>query len=184
MLISCQNMDFLTHNQKEYIRELERRNELRRSLTLPIGLSILFGGAIYSLMAGFSWSDEPVLAVYAFVTASVPASVFWASAVLFLIKSHIGYEYAYMPTAKELEEYKEKLVDFYKEIAQEDISDQDVRDHLRKEYADNAHHNCLNNNTKAAELHKANVRFVGVLLFLGLMSLISISQPFLEVFYG
>ena len=176
-------MDMFAHSRREHLSELERRNELRRSLALPIGLAVLFGGGLYSLLSGFSWSEVNTITLHAVLFATVPAVVLWVSAVTFVIRSHVGYRYAYIPTAREIFDYKLKLEQFYSQTNKKDESDTDIQAHLLKEYSDNAHHNNMNNNTKSARLHEANIRLVGVLLFLGLMAIISLIHPFAEIFY-
>ena len=176
-------MELLELCKDEYQGELDRRNEIRRSLTLPIGLSVLFGGAIYSLLAGFPWAEVEMLTLKAFLTVSIPGILFWAAAVIFLIRAHVGFSYGYVPTAKEIIEYKEALVLFYGDKGCEDQSQSDVEAYLQSEFSNTAHHNFLNNNSKAAYLHEANRRLVVVLIALGLMSLVHLINPFLEILY-
>lgn len=167
----------------EYHGELERRNEIRRSLTLPIGLSVLFGGATYSLLAGFPWNEVEIVTLKAFMAVSVPGMVFWTAAVVFLIRAHVGFSYGYVPTAKEINKYKEKLVVFYADGGCEDHSDSDIEAYLQTEFSNTAHHNFINNNSKAAYLHEANRRLILVLIALGLMSLVQLAYPFLKILY-
>jgi hypothetical protein len=169
-------MDLLEHSREEYRAELERRNELRRALSIPIGLSVVFAGAQFSLFRAFPSDSAGICVAGAFF-------VFWAMSlfslvfvIVYLIRSHIGHDYAYIATPKEILEYREKLQDYYKERGGEDVSDQDIRVYLESEYAQNAHHNSLRNNTKAMNLHKANqgvvVTLVGIALS-GIMVLFS-----------
>ena len=85
-----------------------------------------------------------------------------AIAIYFLSRSYWNFKYGYLPTPKQLLEWRDELVQHYSqyqpEKAQAEIDEIVARQMLR-DYAENAHINVVNNDTKSAFLHKAN-RFI------------------------
>lgn len=164
-------MDFLTYSKEAYIGELERRDALRRVISLLMGLSIVFAGGLFSLFKNFHWEPTSNWAPALFGISWVIGFIFLGVAVWYLIRSHIGYEYAYVPTPKEIREYHEKLTEYYASGAEEGCPDTDVEEYMAREYADNAHRNALNNNSKSSRLHRASLCLVGTLVFTGIAGL-------------
>lgn len=160
-------MDLIEHSYDAYVRELSRRDELRRALALPIGLSVVLAGAWYSLLGRFDWLAVPEPFSIAFAVLSAVGVLALIAGAHFLICSHVGYVYVYMPTAKEVIGYSDELVDYYQVGNRADLHvEADVVEFLTKEYAENAHENAMNNNTKSKHLHNASVRLVASLVFL------------------
>lgn len=167
-------MDFLSYSKEAYISELERRDSLRRALSLPMGLSIVFAGGLFSLFKHFNWEPTLTWSETLFGISWIMGFTFLMVAVWYLIRSHIGYEYAYVPTPKEIWEYYDKLTEYYASGTEEGCPDTDVNDYMAREYADNAHHNALNNNSKSSRLHRASLCLLGTLVFTGVAGLILI----------
>jgi len=160
-------MDLIEHSYDAYVRELSRRDELRRALALPIGLSVVLAGAWYSLIGRFDWLAALEPLSIAFTVLSAVGVLALIAGACFLICSHVGYVYVYMPTAKEVLSYSDELVDYYQVGNRTDPQvEADVTEFLVKEYADNAHENAMNNNTKSKHLHNASIRLVASLVFL------------------
>ena len=158
-------MDLLEHSYNAYLRELVRRDELRRGIALPIGLSGALAGAWYSLARRFDWIGSTESFVVAFLM--VLGLLTLISGAFFLVRSHVGYVYVYVPTAKEILAYSAELASYHGELSRTSSAVQnDTDEFLEREFANNAHENALNNNTKSKHLHNASVRLVASLGFL------------------
>ena len=111
-ILVIQNMDFLSYSKEAYINELDRRDSLRKALSLPMGFSVVFAGGLFSLFKNFNWEQTLTLASILFGFTWVIGFTLLVVAVCYLIRSHIGYEYAYVPTPKEIREYYDKLTEY------------------------------------------------------------------------
>ena len=132
--------------------------------------SVVLAGALYSLLNTFSWSPCIGVIGYSFGLASLLTGIALILVIVYLIRSHVNYEYAYVPTPKEILEYREKLFEYYQKTnedveAAEKEAERDTVGYLEREFARNAHHNALNNNKKSGYLHTASVFLVVSLIF-------------------
>lgn len=172
-------METFEYCKESYHHELSRRNDLRSALNLPIGLAVVLAGALYSLLNNFSWSSCVGFVAYSFGLASLLSGIALILVIIYLIRSHVNYEYAYVPTPKEILEYREKLFEHYRDT-NEDVegaekeAEHDTMGYLEKEFARNAHHNALNNNEKSGYLHTASIFLVVSLIFTMLAGLLVI----------
>lgn len=142
-----------------YCLEVTRRGELTNGLSLPLGiLSLLIAGLVVVAQAirlpldGLATAQLVVMCV---------ALAFVLLTAYFLARSYYNYGYGYTPTAQEIKKYKEDLAAYYvaigdSEAAARSKAEDEALDHLDSEYAQHAHRNRINNNTKSSYLHKAN----------------------------
>lgn len=152
-------MELLEHSYNAYLRELDRRDQLRRALALPMGLTVVLAGTWYSLVGRFAWLGAREELVLAFAGLVALGLIVLAAGALFLVLSHVGYVYAYVPTATEILEYSDKLMDYYQVSTRDDAQVKaDIDELLTTEFAQNAHENAMN--TKSKYLHNASVRLV------------------------
>ena len=163
-------METFEYCKESYLHELSRRNDLRSALNLPIGLAVVLAGALYSLLNSFSWSSCIGIIGYSFGFSSALSGIALGLVIFYLIRSHVNYEYAYVPTPKEILEYREKLLEHYRDTKEdlegiEKEAEHNTMIYLEKEFARNAHHNALNNNEKSGYLHTASIFLVGSLIF-------------------
>lgn len=149
-------MNLLEHSKEAYSDELERRNELRRAIGLPVGLCVIFSGALFSLFRAFPWHEVPVFYSGMFVLIWVIGVLGLAGAIAYLISCHVGYDYAYMATPKEVREYRKNLIEYYNCSFNDKKLDDEIEEFLEKEYAENAHYNSQQNDKKSARLHRAS----------------------------
>jgi len=158
-------MDLLQHAKESYTHELERRNELRRALSVPVSIAVVFAGAQFSLFRAFPWEvSEWPMAIGFGVTWAV-AVLSWIALVVFLIWGHVGYPYAYIATPKELRDYRNELAQHDETAICDEKINAELEQFLEVEYANNAHHNSIKNDKKSAFLHRANQALVVSLLF-------------------
>lgn len=172
-------METFEYCKESYHQELSRRSDLRSALNLPIGLAVVLAGALYSLLNNFSWSSCIGILGYSFGLASLLSGIALGLVIFCLIRSHVNYEYAYVPTPREILEYREKLLEYYRD-ANGDLGDVEKEAehntimYLEKEFARDAHHNALNNNEKSGYLHTASIFLVVSLIFTMLSGLLVI----------
>src|SRR5690606_19521491 len=130
-----------------------RRSDLREALNLPIGLAIVLLGALFVLLDEFAWADCIGIIGYSFGLASILNSIALALVITNLIRAHVNYEYAYVPTPKEMLDYREKLIRFYEGEGNAGdaatLAEKDTVEYMAQEFANNAHINFLNNNQKS-----------------------------------
>lgn len=172
-------METFEYCKESYHHELSRRNDLRSAMNLPIGLAVVLAGVLYSLLNNFSWSSCIGIVGYSFGLASVLSGMALGLVIFYLIRSHVNYEYAYVPTPKEILEYREKLLEHYRDTNEdvegvENEAEHNTMVYLEKEFAQNAHHNALNNNEKSGYLHTASIFLVVSLILTMLSGLLAI----------
>ena len=161
-------MDLLEHSKDAYERELARRDELRRAMDLPLGVCVVIAGALFSLFRIFDWLCSSAWIIWCFGISWALCFIGLIGSVVYLVRSHIGYEYAYVPTSKEIVKYYENLFVYYANVKADGDVDQEVAGYLTGEYSNNAHHNALNNNSKSARLHAAHMCIVFSMIFLAI----------------
>ena len=174
-------MEKFEYCKESYHYELSRRSDLRSALSLPICLTVILAGALYSLLSNYNWPSSLKIVDYSFGLTCLLSGISLGLVIFNLIFCHINYEYAYVPTPKEILDYRDNLVVHYQKTLDENESaDQEAErntvQYLEKEFASNAHHNSLNNNEKSGYLHNASVFLVASLIFTmlaGLLVLIS-----------
>ena len=164
-------MDYFAHAKDAYIEELARRDEIRRALHIPTGLGVVIGGAIFSLVTSYPWSEFSWNFNTLFGMSALLATVSLSVAVFFLARTYVSYEYALAPTAKEILDYRSDLNAYYEHSNTDEGSvDREIKIYLTQQYAADAHHNALNNYAKSARLYKANIAFVVSVIMVGVMS--------------
>lgn len=159
-------MNFLDYTKEAYFHELARRDELKRSASVPIGVCVVTAGALYALLSSYDFGtciSALSVGVFVFLGGCV---VFVIASIYFLAVFHAGYEYEYVPTAKELLDYRDKLCAFYERSGStNDVSD-DIVLYLVNAYANCAHRNATNNDQRSGQLYRANRSLVAAIVCL------------------
>lgn len=161
-------MDLRDFYKEHYALEVARRHELTGALTLPLGvLSLLVGGLVVIAKEIHAPLDGWKIFQLIALTASFIAV---ATTTYFLIRSYFNYAYGYVPTPKEIRDYREKLVAYYVSMrlsndAASKKADKETLEYIDTEYATHAHRNIQNNDTKSAYLHKANGALILSMIF-------------------
>lgn len=163
--------------KESYLHEVSRANELRRSVNLPAGLTVILAGALFSLFKSYSFSATLGVFDFCIIVVGFTSAVCLLGAMLFMVIAHVNYEYAHVPTSKEIMEYKRQYVDYLKKVPggrkkAEHIADLNVVKYLELQFADNAHINAMNNNSKSGYLHEVNIFLVSAVFSLLLTGLL------------
>lgn len=138
--------------KEQYYKELDRKNDISNSLTIPIGfISALVAGLFYS-MTTFDYEIKLALTVSFIVLLSI-AVIFLSISIFHLIKAfsnfHNGYNYQYLIDTDDLKNYYEGLKNYYAQQSTiPDNSDGDFEDYVLTEYIKNTGVNQKNNKLK------------------------------------
>jgi hypothetical protein len=150
-------MNFSEEIRESYYEQLRRKNELTNALTIPIGVVSVVGGVLFFVLGNITvpFSNFEILQI----GLSVGSGVFLMASIYFLCRSYWSCEYGYLPTPKELLQWRTDLVEHHQKH-QPALSTREVDDRVAEEflryYADNAHINVLNNDKRSLFLYKAN----------------------------
>jgi len=100
----------------QYDRSLDRKNEINSSLSTPIGiLSAIVAGLFYAT-TNFVYSDNWILSVI-FILIGCCTFYLLSRSIFHLAKAlsdfQHGYQYAYLPMSKGLDDYYQELLQYY-----------------------------------------------------------------------
>lgn len=130
-------MDYFSYAKEAYFDELTRRDEIRRALNIPMALGIVIGGAIFSLLTSYIWPSFSCAANLLFGVSAILASIALSVAIFFLVRTYVSYEYAMVPTAKEILDYREEMKEYLEESNGDlNILDDEVQIYLTQQYAE------------------------------------------------
>ena len=157
-------MDLHQFYKDHYFYEAEKAHKLTGSLTLPIGILTIIGGALTATI-------EPIGAHVGFmeVTRLLFQAIAWISilaAGYFVVRSRFRYVYDYIPTPQQVSDYRDYLIsssDSTGAVASK--VDDKLERWINSSYAQCAHTNTLNNDKKSTYLHSANVFIIFALIF-------------------
>jgi hypothetical protein len=152
---------FLDHVRQHYFAELERKRDLNSLLTLSVGVSTAAAAGIYALANKTDrlrdTSDSLTLALLVFATAALGRAIF------FLVRSHVGHEFAYLGGMAGLVEARAN--DRAGGATREQTEISTIRT-LERRYAESVAFNEVVNDLKSSLLNRANVALVSSLVFL------------------
>lgn len=179
LIIMKDKFDFY---QDYYFRELNRRNEINGSLSIPIGLiSALVGGGSY-LLTNFEYHLSFWLTA-SFLAAAGVGLLFLLLAVYNLIKAYTNfpgrYNYVFIADNEELEKYRQGLKAYYAANSSlPDASEEEFEQYLIVEMVKNTGANQKNNKRKTKFSYNCEKHLINALIS------IIISLPFFSINYG
>jgi hypothetical protein len=140
----------------QYESEIGRRYQLSGSISMPIGVLTIVGGALLAMAQALRLPLEPALW---FTLAAILAGAACAIAVgYYLFRFQLGHDYHYVATAKQIEDYRNELLAYYERKRRSTAGVEDeVIAYIRSEMIASAHANALANDRKSAYLNRANV---------------------------
>jgi len=152
-----------------YKFELERKDKLSNSLTLPVGVLTIIGSLLGLLSKDFSFRDENLS--WFFGVPIVVGAVLFAIAAVLIILAYYHYRYDYVPTPRDIREHEEKLRSYYEATLDGDkaLAAQRATEYMAtmisKLYEEAVYVNAKNNDTKSAYMHNASSFLIGSLAF-------------------
>lgn len=139
--------------ENAYFYELEMREKLTARLQIPLSIiAVLLGFLAFMLR-----NKNPELESLVFtVLLSATALLLFASIICFVI-SWYSYKYKLLPTAKSTDEYRNTLIEFYKEYDNnEKLVDKYLKEYLFNCYRDFSSINTVINDKKSFYLYLTN----------------------------
>lgn len=165
--------------QDYYFRELNRRNEINSSLSIPIGLiTALVGGGSY-LLTNFEYHLSPWLTV-PFTVTMTAGLVFLLFSIYNLIKAYTNfpgrYDYVFIADNEVIERYRQDLKAYYAaNPSLRDVSEEEFDGYLIAEMVKNTGVNQKNNKRKTKFSYNCEKNLINALIS------ISISLSFFSV---
>ncbi len=158
-------MNLLDLYKEHYFFEINRRHQLTSQLSIPIGILTVLGGlSAYIVKNNFMCSDDKKLLFAVLLSIS---SLFFIITIYYLIRSYYGYTYRFIPSPKDINDYKKQLSDYHKKLgSSEEKVELELEEFLIERYAIAAHENTWNNDSKSVFLHKANTALIYTLISL------------------
>lgn len=151
-----------------YRDELEHRDKLRATLSIPFGLLVILGGLLGRMLQD-AWINPSLLA-WIFSTAAGAGGFFFARAAYYLIRSYHGHRYKALPTAMERRVFLHQLCKWYADQGDDASTARAEYDRwLDAQYAVAADKNWYVNSAKAEFLYRAN----GALMFCGILAAVA-----------
>lgn len=152
-------MDEYDFYKDHYLFEIERKNALQKSLSIPIGIIVLLCGAVLIVAKSVSSPiDWLTFLKIAFLITSV-FCILWS--IYFLCRFHYGFAYGFLASPKETYEYKKQLEEYYeKEGLEPDNADLEFKKYIISQYVEYTDINIKNNDDKSYYLYKANLSIV------------------------
>lgn len=151
--------------ERLYFHEIEMREKLNGRLQLPLAVLISVIGALAFMLRNFSNSGEKNLLIL-FLLLYVLSCLFVVIGVHYFIRSWYGYEYSFIPSAVETENYRQTLVETYAEFENsEDLVEMHFANFLRKYYIECSSKNTENNDKRSLFLHFTNRHIVTGAIF-------------------
>jgi hypothetical protein len=140
-----------------YFKELDKRNEINNSLSLPIGIITTLIAGVFYLSTNFNYDCQSlghIIVAFIFVILVVTGIVFLIVAVYDLVKSYTdfpkGYEYFLLPDTNEIDDYEKKLQEYYsKNPEMPNTANEEVKEYILSEMIKNTGQNQVNNKRKS-----------------------------------
>lgn len=145
--------DFL---KSQYEGEINRRDQLSGSLSIPLAVLTVLAGALLGMGQSLR---VPFSHLEGFILVAVLAGGAGATAVVYyLFRFQLGHEYSYVATAQQIDDYRQNLETYYRGRGQTLAGvEAEVLSYIRSEMIGSAHDNALRNDRKSGYLNKAYV---------------------------
>lgn len=167
--------------QRTYEMEIERKDRINASLSLPAGVVALLAGVV-ALFAEKIPQNLPGPAGVIFLIAAVVLLVAIVIAICFLIFAYIGRGYYYLNTPVEWRKQVSDLEDYYQDEGRNNIQaliEEDIKRNLLSQYEESAHENFENNRKKLGYLNNAKIAIA-----CGLVALLISVVPYYVLTHG
>ena len=152
--------------RESYYNELSRKERFYAELSLPIGIAtILVSSVIYNLEKLFTITG--VVYQIAAIILMIILSISLIAAVICMILSYYNYGYEYLPTSIEIENYYNKLKDYYKDS---NVVEREFSEFLINSYCKCNSTNTENNDKRSAFLHRAKTNIIIALIFASVLA--------------
>ncbi len=152
--------------REQYAFELNRKQQLESSLTLPVAVLTGLGGVGFSYARSFSYGYN--LKTYVFLVALIGAAISFVSVFYYLIRATHRFMYEVIPSSLELLTYYEQACDYHESAGIRSRADKDFELKMKHAYANASTKNMQNNISKAGYLYRAYMGLVMGTVFLAI----------------
>lgn len=165
-----------------YFKELDKRNEINNSLSLPIGLITAVVAGIFYLLTNFDYRYYFIITIL-FSVAVIAAISFLVASIYHLIKAYTdfpkGYEYSLIADANDIEDYYKQLKEFYSvNPSSINTADHELESYVLTEIIKNTDDNQKNNKRKNKFRYNCEKYLIAAFI------LLCLSLPFFGINYA
>jgi hypothetical protein len=151
-----------------YFRELDRRVQLDSAPTPRVAILGIVGGVFTYHTDRLTLTDE--WATLLFLSSAASAVIFSTLSVVWIIRSYVGYTWAYLPFADQLANHYETLVEYHEAYASETAEPERLfENHLRQRLVEATTQNASNNNQRSELIYRASL-FLSVAVVFALLA--------------
>jgi hypothetical protein len=159
-----------TSPRNKYRYELQRKNELRNAVNLPVGLLSAIGGLLVVMAKGYSYRS---LARAPFVLGLSAGGVCFAVAAYALVRAYVGPKDEFIPRLGVIGSFRDALEEFYEGMSYPpEHADPDFREQLTRWYVYAADQNTTNNDRQSGYLALAAKGLIGVLISMAICGIL------------
>lgn len=148
-----------------YFHEIDVREYLSARVQIPLAITVSLAGTFGFMILKF---DEKINGIYSyvFVGVLVLGGIMLIFSAYYLVRSWMGHEYSFLPSAGDTEKYRIKLIDTYREYDnQNDLVQGYLDDYICSYYINCSTKNTDCNDKRSLYLHKANTTIIGGIFF-------------------
>lgn len=174
-------MDRFDYYKEVYYKELENRNDINNSLSLPIGLITGMIAGLFYFLTAFNYKYSVWLSAF-FISVVVISVINLVFSIYYLIQAYCkitkGYDYSILADSSVIDSYYLELKNYYsKHLAPNTNADEESKNYLISEMVRNTDDNQKNNKEKGK--HRYNCEKYLIISFIALTTAI----PFFTLNY-
>jgi hypothetical protein len=162
-----------------YFRELDRRVQLDAAPTPRVAILGIVGGVFTYYTDRLRFTNIP--STWLFLALAVGAIIFSSLSIAWIIRSYVGYTWAYLPFADQLASHYQTLVAYHEEYASETAEPERIfENHLRQRLVEATTQNASNNNQRSELIYRASL-FLSVAIVFALLAGLPLLSHALEM---
>ncbi len=146
--------------EKLYFHEVEAREKISSRLQIPLAILLSIISVYAHIIKGISLNNHCLWNVVFGLTFLISIILFVTS-MSYFIRSFYGHTYEFIPSAIETENYRQKLIETYKEYEDgESIAEKYFDEYIYKYYNECSSLNTKVNDKRSEFLHKCNTYLI------------------------
>lgn len=146
--------------EKLYFHEVEAREKISSRLQIPLAILLSIISVYAHIIKGISFDNHCFWNVIFGLTFLISIILFVTS-MSYFIRSFYGHTYEFIPSAIETENYRQKLIETYKEYEDgESLAEQYFDEYIYKYYNECSSVNTKVNDIRSEFLHKCNTYLI------------------------
>ncbi|MBU4316123.1 MAG: hypothetical protein KKF30_02480 [Proteobacteria bacterium] len=146
--------------EKLYFHEVEAREKISSRLQIPLAILLSIISVYAHIIKGISLNNHCFWNII-FALTFISSIILFVTSMSYFIRSFYGHTYEFIPSAIETENYRQKLIETYKEYDDgESIAEQYFDEYIYKYYNECSSLNTKVNDTRSEFLHKCNTYLI------------------------